>query len=101
MLRLLPSVLDPKDVSGFQLPYPESKFLTWMVKSIFALRAYVVRYAMLPRTFYVNRTPFYPNSHGRFVPEFFRYKPHIYKDGYVISHLGPEKLLSSCPFNKK
>jgi hypothetical protein len=92
-LRLLPSILDPKDVAVFQLPHPKYKFITRTVESTLTLRAFFVRHFMLPRSTYLNRTPFYANEDGRLVPDFFIYKPHIYEKGYVISELGPEKFL--------
>ncbi|CEP12946.1 hypothetical protein [Parasitella parasitica] len=82
-LYVLPSVLDPADAKAFQLPQ-ESKVITLIFKSII-------------------RTPFYPNNKGKYVPEFFYYKPRIYEDGYSIPELGPEKFknettISKCPF---
>lgn len=56
-----------------------------------ATRAFFIRNFMLPRSSFISRTPFYPNKEGRYVPEYFNYKPYIYKDGYSISELGPEK----------
>ncbi len=90
------------DVKGFQLPHPESKLITFIVKSVFHTRAFIIRYAMLPRSSFINRTPFYSNNEKKFVPVFFRYKPYVYKNGYTISNLGPEKMLkeAKCPFNK-
>lgn len=97
-LRLLPSLLDAADTAVFQLPYPESKLITWILKSTLLLRAFFIRHFMLPRSTWLNRTPFYANEEDRFVPELFIYKPHISKEGYVISELGPEKFIKQCPF---
>lgn len=84
-------MLDLEDVQAFELPYSESKLLTWSVHSVLGIRAFVLRHFMLPRSNYVSRTPFYANEKNCLVPEFFIYKPHIYENGYVISDLGPEK----------
>ncbi|KAI9275163.1 hypothetical protein EDC94DRAFT_509322 [Helicostylum pulchrum] len=102
-LRSLPSVLYPEDVAAFKLPYKESKLITWTFNGLLGLRAVLTRYFMLPRSEFVVRTPFYANAQGKYVPEFFMYKPYIYKDGYNISELGPEKFLKKkeeqqCPF---
>lgn len=83
------SLLDAADTAVFQLPYQESKLITWIVKSTLLLRAFFIRHFMLPRSTWLNRTPFYAYEKNRFVPELFIYKPHIYKEGYVISELGP------------
>ncbi|KAI8645069.1 hypothetical protein BD408DRAFT_412196 [Parasitella parasitica] len=99
-LHLLPSILDPADAIAFQLPQ-ESKVLTLIFKSIMHARALFIRHLMLPRSTFTSRTPFYPNSKGKYVPEIFYYKPRIYEDGYSISELGPEKFKndtsSKCP----
>ncbi|GAN03118.1 DUF2236 family protein [Mucor ambiguus] len=89
-LHILPSVLDSADAKAFQLP-EEHAILTAIFKSALHIRAFFIRHFMLPRSTYLSRTPFYPNKEGKFVPEFFYYKPHIYKDGYNISELGPDK----------
>lgn len=89
-LYVLSSVLDTADAKAFQLPQ-ESQILTFLFKSILTSRAFFIRNFMLPRSAFISRTAFYPNKEGKYVPEFFNYKPHIYKDGYSISELGPEK----------
>lgn len=91
MLRILPSLLDPQDAEAFHLPHKESKMITNVVNTVFFVSALVTRHCMLPRSVFVNRTPFYSNKEGKFVPEFFDYKPPVYKDGYAIGELGPEK----------
>ncbi|KAI9474106.1 MAG: hypothetical protein EXX96DRAFT_580615 [Benjaminiella poitrasii] len=90
-LRVLPSVLDPADVKAFRMPYSESRLITSIVRSAFKVRAFIIRHCMLPRTTLLSRTPFYANEQQKYVPHYFQYKPHIYKEGYRISELGPEK----------
>lgn len=91
MLRLLPSLLDPEDAAAFNLPHKESKVITMFVKTVLCIRRVVVRHFMLPRSAFLSRIPFYSNKEGKYVPKFYHYKPYIYKDGYSISELGPEK----------
>ncbi|KAI8982085.1 hypothetical protein BDF20DRAFT_817717 [Mycotypha africana] len=93
-LYVLPSVLDTEDVVAFRLPHAESKLITYLFRATMFLRALFIRYWMLPRSHYVNRTPFYATTTStgvdRYVPEFDYYQRRIYKDGYLISELGPD-----------
>jgi hypothetical protein len=91
MLRVLPSMLDADDAAAFNLPYKESKAITKLINTVFYIRALVTRHCMLPRSAFLNRTPFYSNKEGKYIPEYYSYKPHIYKNGYSINELGPAK----------
>lgn len=62
-----------------------------------AVRAFIIRHFFLPRFNWVNRTPFYANKEGKFVPEFNIYPP-VYPKGYKIPELGPVKFQpNECP----
>ena len=92
-MRLLPSMLGACDVEAFQLPYRENPVLTALLQTIFGIRATVTKYLFLPRTSFLTRNPFYPNEKGRYIPNFFKYNPSPYAEGYKIEEFGPLKFL--------
>ncbi|CAO3700106.1 unnamed protein product [Rhizopus stolonifer] len=99
--HVLPSVLTPGDAEAFGLP-KENKIYSHLIYLLLNVRAFFVRYFMLPRKSFMIRTPFYPSSNGMFVPNFFVYNNKVYKEGYDISNVGPEKYakrkVPGCPF---
>ncbi|EIE85959.1 hypothetical protein RO3G_10669 [Rhizopus delemar RA 99-880] len=99
--KVLPSFLTEHETKAFGLP-EENKFYSFIIYVAFMIRAFFIRHFMLPRKKFLVRTPFYPNSNGKYVPNYFVFNNMIYKDGYDISNLGPEKYakgkVSSCPF---
>ncbi|KAG0943510.1 hypothetical protein G6F31_014716 [Rhizopus arrhizus] len=99
--KVLPSFLTERDTEAFGLP-KENKFYSFIIYVAFIIRAFFIRHFMLPRKRFLVRTPFYPNSNGKYVPDYFVFNNMVYKDGYDISNLGPEKYakgkVPSCPF---
>ena len=86
-------MLDVCDVESFQLPYRENPVLTALLKTVFGIRATIIKYLLLPRSFFLTRNPFYPNEEGRYVPNFSNYKSSPYAEGYKIEEVGPLKFL--------
>ncbi|KAG0860581.1 hypothetical protein G6F16_013256 [Rhizopus arrhizus] len=99
--KVLPSFLTERETKAFGLP-KENKFYSFIIYVAFMIRAFFIRHFMLPRKRFLVRTPFYPNSNGKYVPDYFVFNNMVYKDGYDISNLGPEKYakgkVPSCPF---
>ena len=94
---VLPAILDPIDVKGFGLLSPKP----WVVQLIdigFHLRAFFIRYFMLPRFTTVMRTPIKPDPKTNlYKPLYNLYEP-TYPNGYCIFELGPDKFRpSKCP----
>lgn len=92
-VRLLPSLLHPQDTEAFHLPHKENKLLTFLVNGTLRARALFTRYFLLPRTAFANRTPFYPNGQGKYVPTYLPYSLGPYGEGYKINEFGPLKFL--------
>ncbi|KAI9258117.1 hypothetical protein BDA99DRAFT_561546 [Phascolomyces articulosus] len=94
---VLPAILEPIDVAGFGLEQPKP----WVVQLIsigFYLRAFFIRYFMLPRFTPIIRTPMKPDPKtNRYKPLYNVYEP-TYPDGYCIFELGPDKMKPAiCP----
>ncbi|KAG0747444.1 hypothetical protein G6F57_001640 [Rhizopus arrhizus] len=96
LYTMLPCLLEKPDCDAFGLN-PPSLPIRIIFNTILYLRARFVRYLCLPRKRYDLRTPFHANKHGKYVPHYFVYDPPIYKDGYRVEELGPEKFLPKCP----
>lgn len=94
---VLPCILEDIDVDGFGLQRP-SPWLKKTVEGLFALRAFFVRHAMLPRFTSKVRTPLEKNEKGLYTPNFHIYPKIVYPNGYCIMELGPEKSRpAKCP----
>ncbi|KAI9281618.1 hypothetical protein BY458DRAFT_499131 [Sporodiniella umbellata] len=99
LFSILPCVLEDSDCIAFNLQ-PPSATKRALFNAVMYIRSWFIRHLCLPRSKPCLRTPFYPNKEGRFVPLYFMYKPEIYKDGYRIEELGPERFMPKCPHFK-
>lgn len=94
--KMLPCLLEEGECKAFGISTPNG-----LTQGVFDLivyfRATFIKYVCLPRDIYDLRTPFYPNEKGKYVPHYFVYDPPLYKDGYRIEELGPEKFMPKCP----
>ncbi|KAI9263046.1 hypothetical protein BY458DRAFT_438834 [Sporodiniella umbellata] len=100
IFHIVPSFMHPKEAIALGLPQ-ENKYISGIVYLLFRLRASFVRHFMLPRASFLTRTPFYPNPEGKYVPSYFMFNNFLYKNGYSISEVGPEKVVQKprgCPF---
>ncbi|KAG2234430.1 hypothetical protein BDF21DRAFT_357072 [Thamnidium elegans] len=93
---VIPCLLEEGECKAFGISTPN-----YLIQRIFEitvyLRAVFIKYLCLPRDTFDLRTPFHANEHGKYVPHYFVYDPAIYKEGYRIEELGPEKFMPKCP----
>ena len=65
-----------------------------LAKVIFSVRAFITRYLFLPRIFKTDRLPS-TGKNGVYIPQFFVFSK-LYKLGYKIEDLGPDKVPKGC-----
>ncbi|KAG1050392.1 hypothetical protein G6F43_007337 [Rhizopus delemar] len=80
----------------------ENKFYSFIIYVAFMIRTFFIRHFMLPCKKFSVRTPFYPNSNGKYVPNYFVLTTRSTKMATTYQTLDPEKYVkekvSSCPF---
>ncbi|CEG77003.1 hypothetical protein RMATCC62417_11821 [Rhizopus microsporus] len=94
--KMLPCLLEKSECDAFGIS-TASLPMRIIFDTLICLRAWFIRYLCLPRKVFDLRTPFHANEQGKYVPHYFVYDPPIYKDGYRIEELGPEKFMPKCP----
>ncbi|KAG0039397.1 hypothetical protein BGZ83_002821 [Gryganskiella cystojenkinii] len=93
--QVVSALLTPRIREAFRIA-PPPRGLKSLVHAVLLGRAMFIRHFMLPRRLPLVRTALRANSECKYVPNFHKYKP-VYKDGYRVEDLGPERFLGRCP----